>query len=130
MVSWVVSTIFTNVNNLCNIFLLFYDCLIFCCFTIFDSIKFVNENFITTTFYFSKPVIYLRGIAVSTKKFFQIRLTLISNSSDCENMIVLFVFSFFLQFLLLPHKRDLSERLVYQRSFFSLAFPIFPEKNS
>ena len=75
-----------NVSNLCNIFLIFYDYLNFCYFTIFGSIKFSVENFITSTLYFTKSVIYLRDITVSTKELFQIRLTLISNSMrkyDC-----------------------------------------------
>ena len=94
MVLCLVYTIFTNVTNLCNIFLIFYDYLNFCSFTIFGSIKFAVEYFITSTLYFTKSVIYLRDIVVSTKDPFQIRLTLISNSSDFKNMIALFVFSF------------------------------------
>ena len=80
---------FTNVTNLCNIFLIFYDYLNFCYFTIFGSIKFAVENFITSTLYFTKSVIYLRDITASTKEIFKIRLTLISNSSHCN--IVLYV---------------------------------------
>ena len=51
-------------------------------------------------------VIYLSDMTVSTKELFQIIITRISNSSDCENAIALFLFSFILLFLLLPHKRD------------------------
>ena len=77
-------TIFTNVTNLCNVLLVFYDYLNFCSFTIFDSIKFAVESFITSTPCFTNLVIYLRDIMVSTKELFQILLTLISNSSDWE----------------------------------------------
>ena len=76
----------------------FYDYLNFCYFTIFGSIKFPVENFITSTLYFTKSVIYLKDITVSTKVLFQIRLTLISNSSDCENMIYLYLVLFFYSF--------------------------------
>ena len=107
LVLCIIYTIFTNVTNPCNIFLLFYDYLNFCYFTIFGSLKFSVEDFITSTLYFTKSVIYLRDIMVSIKELFQIRLTLISNSSDCENMIPLLVFNFILLFLLLSHKRDL-----------------------
>ena len=89
LVLCIVSTVFTNVTNLCNIFLIFYNYLNFCYFTIFT----------TSTFYF-KSIIYLRDITVSTKELFQIRLTLISNSSSFENMIASFAFSFILLFLL------------------------------
>ena len=65
-----------------------------CYFTIPVSVKFEVENFITSSFYFAKSVIYLRDITVCTKKLFQIRLTLISTSRDCENTIALFLFSF------------------------------------
>ena len=65
---------FTNATNLCNIFLIFYDYLNFCYFTIFGSIKFSVENFITSTLYFTKSVIYLRDITVSTKKIFKLDL--------------------------------------------------------
>ena len=46
---------------------------------------------ITGIFNFTKPVIYLSDVTVFTKELFQIRLTLISNSSDCKNAIALFV---------------------------------------
>ena len=105
LVLCIVYTIFTSVTNLCNIFLIFYDYLNFCYFTIFGSVKFAVENFITSNLYFIKSVIYLRDIMVSTKERFQIRLTLISNSSDCKKMIALFLFNFIHLFLLLPHKR-------------------------
>ena len=91
-----------------NTFSIFYDYLNFCYFTIFGSIKFSVKKFITSTLYFTKSVIYLRDITVSAKELFQIRLTPVSNSSDCENMIVfvlfvimtaLFVFNFILLFL-------------------------------
>ena len=77
---------FTNVTNLCNIFSIFHNDLNFCYFTIFGSVKFSVENVISSTLYFTKSVIYLRDITVSTKELFQIRLTLISNSMrkyDC-----------------------------------------------
>ena len=89
LVLCIVYTIFTNVTNLCSIFLIFYGYLNFFYFTIFGSIKFAVENFITSALYFTKLVIYLRDKTVSTKKLFQIRLTLISTSSNCENMIAL-----------------------------------------
>ena len=107
MVLCIVYAIFTNVINLWNIFLIFNDYLNFCYCTIFRSVKSAVKNFITSTLYFTKSVIYLGDITVSTKNVFQIRLTLISNSSDCENMIALFLFSVVILFFLLPHKRDL-----------------------
>ena len=55
-------------------------------------------------------VIYLRHISVSNKELFQIKLTLINNSRDYENMIALFVFSFILLSLLLARKRDLRSK--------------------
>ena len=70
LVLCIVYTIFTNATNLCNIFSIFYDYLNFCYFTIFGSIKFAVENFITSTLYFTKLVIYLRDITVSTKELF------------------------------------------------------------
>ena len=130
MVLCIVYTIFTNVTNLCNIFSIFYDYLNFCYFTIFGSIKFSVENFITITLYFTKSVIYLRDIMVSTKELFQIRLTLISNSSDCENMIALFVFSFILLFLLLPHKRDLRLKACISTIFLFVCISHFSSKKS
>ena len=66
LVLCIVYTIFT-VTNLCNIFSIFYNYLNFCYFTTFGSIKFSVENVITTTLYFTKSVIYLRDITVSTK---------------------------------------------------------------
>ena len=130
LVLCIVYTIFTNVTNLCNIFSIFYDYLNFCYFTIFGSIKFSVENFITITLYFTKSVIYLRDIMVSTKELFQIRLTLISNSSDCENMIALFVFSFILLFLLLPHKRDLRLKACISTIFLFVCISHFSSKKS
>ena len=124
MVLCIVSNIFTNVTNLCNIFLIFYDYLNVCYFTVFGSVKFAVENFITSTFYFTKSVIYLRDMTVSTKELFQISVTLINNISDCENMIALFVFSFILLFLLLPHKRDLRLKACISTIF--LFFSISP----
>ena len=124
LVLCIVSNIFTNVTNLCNIFLIFYDYLNVCYFTIFGSVKFAVENFITSTFYFTKSVIYLRDMTVSTKELFQISVTLINNISDCENMIALFVFSFILLFLLLPHKRDLRLKACISTIF--LFFSISP----
>ena len=93
----IVYTIFTNVTNLFNLILLmFYDLIFYDYFTIFGSINFPVESFITNTLYFTKSVNYLKDITVSTKVLFQIRLTLISNSSDCENMIYLYlVLSFY-----------------------------------
>ena len=122
LVLCIVYTIFTNVTNLCNIFSVFYDYLNFCYFTIFGSIKFSIENVITSTLYFTKLVIYLRDIMVSTKELFQIWLTQISNSSDCKNMIALFVLSFILLFLLLPGKRDLRLKA-------RISTLIFPQKD-
>ena len=130
LVLCIVYTIFTNVTNLCNIFSIFYDYLNFCYFTIFGSIKFSVENFITITLYFTKSVIYLRDIMVSTKELFQIRLTLISNSSDCENMIALLVFSFILLFLLLPHKRDLRLKACISTIFLFFSNSHFSSKKS
>ena len=128
MVLCIVYTIFTNVTNLCNIFLIFYDYLNFCSFTIFGSIKFAVEYFITRTLYFTKSVIYLRDIVVSTKENFQIRLTLIRNSSDCENMIAFFAFSFILLFLLPPHKRGLRLKACISTIFSNSHFSFIPKK--
>ena len=125
----VVPTIFTNVTNLCNIFLIFYDYLNFCYFTIFGSVKFTVENFTTSTFYF-KLIIYLRVITVSTKELFQIRLTLVSNSSDCENMTALIVFSFILVFLLLPHKGDLRLKACISTIFLFFSISHFSSKKT
>ena len=99
LVLCIVYTIFTNVTNLCNIFLIFYDYLNFLLFYYFWVYRFALENFITSTLYFTKSAIYFRDITVSTKELFKIRLTLVSNSSNCENVITLFVFSFILSFL-------------------------------
>ena len=126
--SCIVYAIFTNVTNLCNIFLIFYDYLNFCYFTIFGSIKFAVENFAISTLYFAQSVIYLRDITVSTKERFQIRLTLISNSSDCENTMVLFVFSFILLFLLLPYKRDLRSNACISIIFLFFSISHFSSK--
>ena len=115
LVLCIVSTIFTNFTNLCNIFLIFYD--------------YLNLQLKTSTFCF-KSIIYLRNIMVSTKELFQIRLTLISNSSDCENMIVLFVFSFILLFLLLPHKRDLRLKACISTIFLFFCISHFSSKKS
>ena len=71
LVLCIVYTNFTHVTNLCNIVLIFYNYLNVCYFTIFGFIKFAVENFITSTLYFAKSVIYLRGITVSTKELFQ-----------------------------------------------------------
>ena len=127
----IIYTNFTDFTNRCNIFLIFYNYLIFCYFTIFGSFKFAVENFTTSTLYFTNSVIYSRDTTVSTKEPFQTRLTLISISSDCENMIALFRFSFILLFLLLPHKIDL--RLKACVTTISLLLSIshlssFPEK--
>ena len=112
------------------IFLIFYNYLNFCYFAIFGSAKFAVENSITSIFYVPKSVIYLSDMTVSTKELFQIIITRISNSSDCENTIALFLFSFILLFLLLPHKRDFwGWKLVFQQSSYYLAFAIFPQKN-
>ena len=104
MVLCIVSTTFTKATNLCNVFLIFYDYLIFCEFTLFGAFIFTVGNLTISTFYF-KSVIYLRDIMDSTDKRSQIRLTLISSHSDRENMIALFVFSFILLFLLLHRKK-------------------------
>ena len=110
------------------IFLIFYDDLNFCSFTIFGSIKFAVEYFITRTLYFTKSVIYLRDIVVSTKENFQIRLTLIRNSSDCKNMIAFFAFSFILLFLLPPHKRGLRLKACISTIFSNSHFSFIPKK--
>ena len=86
-------------DTLRKIFLKFYDYLNFCYFTIFGPIKFAVENFITSTLYFTASVIYLRDTTVSNKELFQIRLTVISNGSDCKIWLlylylVLFFYSF------------------------------------
>ena len=130
MVLSIVCTIFTNVTNLCNIFSIFYDFLNFCYFTIFGSINFAVESFTNSAFYFAKSVIYLSDITVSTKELFQIRLILISNSSDCENMIPLFVFSFILLFLVLPHKRDLRLKAYISTIFLFFSICHFSSKKS
>ena len=129
LVLCIVYIIFTNVTNLCNIFAIFYDYINFCYFTIFGSLKFSVENFITSTLYFTTSVIYLRDIMVSTKELFQIRFTLISNSSDCENMIALFVFSFILAFLFLPHKRDLRLKTCISTIILFFSISHFPQKH-
>ena len=123
MVLCIVYAIFTNVINLWKIFLIFNDYLNFCYCTIFRSVKSAVKNFITSTLYFTKSVIYLGDITVSTKNVFQIRLTLISNSSDCENMIALFLFSIVILFFLLPHERDLRLKACITTfySFFSIS---------
>ena len=69
-----VYTIFTTVTNLCNIFLIFHDYLNFWYFTIFGSIKFAVESFINSTLYFTKSVIYLKDITVSTKELFKLEV--------------------------------------------------------
>ena len=106
MVLCIVSTTFTNATNLCNVFLIFYDYLIFWEFNLFGAFTFAVANLTISTFYF-KTVIYLRGIMDSIEERSQIRLTLISSHSDRKNMIVVFVFNFIPLFLLLPHKIDL-----------------------
>ena len=130
MVLYIVYTVFTNVINLWNIFLIFYDHLDFCYFTTFGSIKFAVENFITSTLYSTKSVNYLKYATISTKEFVQIRLTLISNSSECENMIALFVFSFILLCLLLPHKRDLKLKACISTIFLFFNISHLSSKNS
>ena len=45
----VLCVVFTNVTNLCNVFLIFYDYLNFYYFTSFVSIKFAVKNYITGT---------------------------------------------------------------------------------
>ena len=137
LVLCIVYAIFTNVTNLCNTFLIFYDYLFFfcccccCCyFTIFCSARFAVENFITNTLYFTNSVIYLKDIRVSTKKLFQIRPTLMNNSSDCKTMIALFVFSFILLFLLLPHKRDLRLKACISTIFLFFSICHFFSKKS
>ena len=67
LVLCIVYTIFTNVTNLCNTFSIFYDYLNFCYFTFLGSINFSVGNFISSTLYFTKSVIYLRNITVFTK---------------------------------------------------------------
>ena len=67
---------------------------------------------------------------VSTKELFQIRLTLISNGSDCENMIALFVFSFIPLFLLIPHKRDLTLKACISKIFLFFSISHFSSKKS
>ena len=126
----IVSRFFNNDANQCHIFLIFYDYLNFCYYTIFGSIKFAVENFITSTLYFTKSVNYFRDITVSTKELFQIRLTLISNNSDCENMIALFVFSFILLFLLVSHNRDLKLKAFISTIFLFLSIFHFSSKKS
>ena len=128
MVLCIVYAIFTNAINLWNIFLIFYDDLNFCYCTIFRSIKSAVKNFITSTLYFTKSVIYLRDITVSTKELFQIRLTLISNSSNCENMIALFLFSVVILFFLLPHKRDLRLKACIPTFFVFFSISHFSSK--
>ena len=99
-------------------------------FKVNNRVNIVLVSFITSTLYFTKSVIYLRHITVSTKEIFQIRLSLISNSSDCENMIALFVFSFILLFLLLPHKRDLRLKACISTIFLFFSISHFSSKKS
>ena len=75
-------------------------------------------------------VIYLSDITVSAKELFQIRLTFISDSSDCENMIALFVFSFILLIPFLPHKRDLRLKACISTIFILFSSYHFSSKNS
>ena len=70
LVLCIATTIFTIVTNLYNICLIFYDYLNFCNFTGFISVKVTVENFIISFFYFTKSVIYLKDISVSTKELF------------------------------------------------------------
>ena len=130
MVLCIVYAIFTNVTNLCNTFLIFYDYPDFCYFTVFGSIKSAVDNFVTSAPYFIKSVIYLRAIKVSTKLLFQIRLTLVTNSSDYENMIALFLFSFILLFHLLPHKKDLRLKACISTIFLFFSIFHFSSKKS
>ena len=130
LVLCIVYTIFTNVTNLCNTFSIFYDNLGFCYFTIFGSINFSVANFITSTLCFTKSVIFLRDIMVSIKELFQIRLTLIRNSSDCENIFSLSAFSFILLFLLLPRKRDLRLKACISIIFLFFGISHFSSKKS
>ena len=99
-------------------------------FKVNNRVNIVLVSFITSTLYFTKSVIYLRHITVFTKEIFQIRLSLISNSSDCENMIALFVFSFILLFLLLPHKRDLRLKACISTIFLFFSISHFSSKKS
>ena len=92
--------------------------------------RFAKENLITSTLCFTKSVIYFRDITVSTKELFKIRLTLVSNSSDCENVITLFAFSFIILFLLLPSKRDIRLKLCISTFFWLFSISHFSSKNS
>ena len=130
LVLCIVNTIFTNVTNLYNIFLIFSDYLNFCYFAVFGSVKVAIKNFKTSIFYITKLVIYLSDITAPTKELFQIRLTPISNSSDCENRIALFVFNFILLFLLLPHKRDLRLKACISTIFIFFSICHFSSKKS
>ena len=121
---------FTNVTNLCNIFPIFHNDLNFCYFTIFGSVKFSVENVISSTLYFTKTVIYLRDIRVSTNELFGIRLTLISNSSSCKNVIALFLFTLIRLFLLLPHKRNLRLKACILTIFLFFSISHFSSKRS
>ena len=64
------------------------------------------------------------------QRTFQIILTQISNSSDCENVIALFVFSFILLFLLLPNKRDLRLKACISIIFLFFSISHFSSKKS
>ena len=93
--------------KLCNIILIFRNNLNFSYLTIFGSV-----------------------ISVSNKELFQIKLTLIYNSRDYENMIALFVFSFILLFLLLAHKRDLRSKACISSIFLFFSISHFSTKKS
>ena len=66
---------------------------------------------------------------VSTNELFQIRLTLIASSSDYENAIALFVFSFILLFLLLTHKRDAMLKVCISTIFVFFSISQFYSEN-
>ena len=100
--------------------------MLFYCFWVY---RFAVENFIISTLYFTKSAIYFRDITVSTKELFKIRLTLVCNSSDCENVIILFVFSFILSFLLLPRKRHLRLKTCISTVLLLFSISHFSSKN-
>ena len=125
----IVYTFFINVANLCNIFLIFYNFLNFCYFTIFGSIKFAVWKFYDQHSLFCQVSNLFKRYNSFHLRTFQIRLTLIiSNKSNCENMIAFC--SFILLFLLLPHKRDLWLKTCISTIFLFFSISHFPSKKS
>ena len=91
----------------------------FCYFTNFGSFKFAVANFINSILYFDKSVIYLRDLKFLQNSFFQVRFTLISNSSNCKNCIQ---FYFIIPFVSRQNRFEV-ENFCHFFSKKSLSFP-------